>query len=453
MKPPHLGRPEVDARSSSSLGIEFNLFSPGGWVSKGIWTITDEGLFASSNFVLNVLLARWLTPQDFGAFTVAFMVFLLLSAFHTALFTEPMLVFGPRKFRDRLSEYLGLLLYGHVGFAALASLVLLMAGVGVALWGSRPLASALLSLACAGPFILFLWLMRSASYVRLEPQYAALGGALYMVLMLVGVYALYRQQWLSTVSALGTMAVASLAAGLWLVLRLQVRRPPVSRNQLVRDTFGAHWGYGRWAVASTVITLVPGDIYYSLLLPVWGGLAATAAFRALTNLILPIQHATSALSVLLVPTLAHTRGDPRFTRLVRWALGVFTFGTVSYWVLLSLFHRSLVTWLYGGRYLEHGGLLLLLGAWPVVGGVISVLGGTLRALERPDRIFWASGLSTVIALTAGLGLVAGWGIVGAAVGLLLGSMVRAVAMGVFYRRLRGSRTLGDQRGAHPNPVV
>jgi hypothetical protein len=78
---------------------------------------------------LNVLLARWLVPQDYGAFTVAFAVFLLIGTFHTALLTEPMLVFGPSRYEGRFSEYLGALLYGHLSFTALSSL-LPMSGFG-----------------------------------------------------------------------------------------------------------------------------------------------------------------------------------------------------------------------------------------------------------------------------------------------------------------------------------
>ena len=83
------------------------------WVGKGSLAILDQGLFAGSNFLLNVLLARWLDPADYGAFALAYSVFLLLGVFHTAILTEPMLVFGPGKYRERFHEYLGILLRGH----------------------------------------------------------------------------------------------------------------------------------------------------------------------------------------------------------------------------------------------------------------------------------------------------------------------------------------------------
>src|SRR5829696_6632675 len=145
------------------------------WLTKGFWAVTDQGLFAGSNFALNIMLARWLTPQEYGAFSTAFAVFLLVGGIHTATLTEPMLVFGPGKYKDHHSEYLGALIYGHLGFAALGSIALLLAALGFALWGATSLSTVLVALALAELFILLLWLLRRACYVRLEPHLAVSG--------------------------------------------------------------------------------------------------------------------------------------------------------------------------------------------------------------------------------------------------------------------------------------
>ena len=55
----------------------------------------DQGLISGSNFVIGVLLARWLLPAQYGAYALAFSVFLLVSFLHQALLTEPQRVFGP----------------------------------------------------------------------------------------------------------------------------------------------------------------------------------------------------------------------------------------------------------------------------------------------------------------------------------------------------------------------
>lgn len=399
--------------------------------------MADQGLFATSNFVLNVLLTRWLSPNDYGAFSVAFAIFLLIGSVHSAMLTEPLLVFGPGKYKGRLPEYLGALVHGHLGFAVLSSALLLLGSLGLALWGASSLALIMLALALTGPFIFLLWLMRRACYARLEIHLAALGGAWYMMLMLAGAYVLYWREWLSAASALGVMGVSSLVVSVWLAIRLRVRRPPLRGDELAREAFEDHWKYGRWAVGNQTLNWVPMNIYF-LVLPIWGGLEAGASFRALMNLIMPMLQAVWALSVLLLPILVRARdeGRSKLDSHIRLALIPFLIGPAAYWLLLGLFHQPLVSWLYAGQYTEGAALLWILGLSPIVASLKQVMGQSLRALERPDWLFLAYALSAVVALTAGTGLAYLWGIAGAGIGLVVCQAVTAALAYRSYRRLQ-----------------
>jgi O-antigen/teichoic acid export membrane protein len=388
----------------------------------------DQGLFAASNFTLTVLLARWLTIEDYGAFTVAYAVFWFFGSFHTALLSEPMTVYGPGKFRDRLSVYMGILLYGSFGYGILSSLILLMLSLYFKLSGdSKVLSSALLGLALAAPFILFQWLMRRACYVYLKPQFAALAGAMYMAMTLVGIYVLNLVDGLSPTAAFGLMGFTSLATGSWLAMRLRVGRPSLKAEKLSREAISTHWEYGRWSAPTTALGTVSESSYY-LLLPIWGGLAASAVFRALMNLVLPVLHAITALSMFLLPNLVQARGSNEFKRLMRLGLLLFLLGSGLYWIMLGVFHYPLVSWLYGGRYIEYANLLWLVGLIPLARAVLSVFGEAIRALERPDRVFLAQVLCAAVVLTAGLGLMVVWEAVGAILAYLAAQATMAAAL-------------------------
>jgi O-antigen/teichoic acid export membrane protein len=390
---------------------------------------------------MNILLARWLTLQEYGAFGTAFAVFLLLGTLHTATLTEPMLVFSPGRYKERLPEYLGALVCGHLGLTALGSLTLLLASLGLRLWGATSLSAVLLALALAGPFMLLLWLMRRACYARLEPHLAALGGVWYMTLMLTGAYVLYRFEWLSAASGLGVMGISSLMVSLWLMARLRVKRPRLRDNELVRDSLEEHWKWGRWSVATVALGWFPGNVFY-LLLPLWGGLEATASFKALMNLLMPMLQANAALSVLLLPILVRAREHSRLGAYTRFALIPFVLVPTLYWTLLGLFHKPLVSLLYGGLYTEHANLLWLVGLVPIATAVKMVTTQSFRALERPDWLFWAYVFSAVVAVTIGAGVTYLWGIVGAGVGLLISqgtaAAVVAALLLLFYQRSNGS---------------
>jgi O-antigen/teichoic acid export membrane protein len=378
-----------------------------------------------------VLLARWLTPHDYGAFTVAYAVFWIFGMIHTALLTEPMLVLGSGKYKDRLSEYLEILLYGHWRLGVVASISLFLLSLGMALLGSDALSSAMLGLSGAAPLILFQWLTRRASYVSFKPYLAAVAGAIYMALMLSGLYALYQRGWLSVATAFCLMGVASLGAGAWLNARLGVGWSR-SDTGLLRDVSKNHWNYGRWALPSNALRFTSENMYY-FLLPVWGGLQASAAFKALMNPITPVLQAYVALSMFLLPVLVQVRGRPEFRRFIYLALALFTLGSVFYWGLLGYFHRSLAIWLYGGQYQEYINLLWLVGLVPILTGVAYTLATGLRALELPNRVFWAHLVSTVVTLTAGLWCLITWEVRGAIIGYLAAQVVTVAALAWLWK--------------------
>src|SRR5260370_17857789 len=56
---------------------------------KGGLAVLDQGLISGSNFLVGILLARWLAPEEYGAYALPFAIFLLLS------FVSQSLCFGP----------------------------------------------------------------------------------------------------------------------------------------------------------------------------------------------------------------------------------------------------------------------------------------------------------------------------------------------------------------------
>jgi hypothetical protein len=177
------------------------------WLHKGGFAVLDQALCAGTNFLANVLLARWLESAQYGSFAVVYALFLLLSTIHTAVITEPMLVFGAGKYATCFPQYLGLLIYGHWWVTGIISLIL--AAMATVLWqvGPADLAQATVGLTVASPLILLTWLLRRAFYVPGVPQWSATGGGLYLGLILASMYWFYQEQWLSTTSALLIMGV------------------------------------------------------------------------------------------------------------------------------------------------------------------------------------------------------------------------------------------------------
>lgn len=409
------------------------------WGAKGSLALTDQALFAGAQFALNILLARWLDPAGYGAFAVAYSVYLLASAVHSALLVEPMMVFGSGRYLKKRRSYLGIVLRGHWLLTASMGLILFGVGLLVGRLNSRPVGHALCALGFALPLTLLADLTRRAFYVEMRPGRAAAGGVVYFCALLVFAWWLHAEQMLTPAVAILAMgAAALLTAGLQLIW-LHTRWSHTSGKLSARQIASEHWRYGRWVLAAAFPSWILLNIYY-LVLPGWFGLKAAGALKAIMNLAMPAIHGLIAFSILTIPLLVRhrDRGGPwLMEQTVKRVTGVFVGGGAFYLALLWLFRLQIISVLYGGKYLEYSGLpVLLVGLLPLVTACSVALGVALRALERPDRLFWANVAASAFALSLGLWLAATWGVLGAVAGYLASYAAFAAALWFFYQRLR-----------------
>lgn len=424
----------MDNRLKNKSGI-FRILK---WTGKGGLAVLDQGLFAGANFVVNILLARWLPPSEYGAFAVAFSVFLLLAAFHSAFIIEPMLVFGAGKYFESFREYLKFLLYGHRRFTGMISLAL---GFGAFIFfniGKGNLAHAFLGLALVSPFILKIWLLRRAFYIHLGPCFSAIGGMLYVFMMALGIYGLHRQNYLSTFSALIIMGISSIFVGMWLsnilFSKLPISNTKLELNKIVLE----HWKYSKWVASTECIGWVRNNFYY-ILLPVWISLEGVAALRAVMNFIQPMLSFNSAISTFILPKFVRTftqYGHAKLIKMVYAAILFFVLSAAVYWVFIYFMRHQLFALLYREKYIEYAYFLGVAGAIPVISGFGLVLKNFLRTAHRTDYIFWSYVAAGLFTLSGGVLLSAYWGILGAILSLLFTYCLVAGSFFFFYVRFQ-----------------
>lgn len=401
---------------------------------KGLWAIIDQSAFALSNFLLGIFLARWLSQEQYGSYATAMTALWFLGLVHTALISEPMLVFGPSRYHKQLQVYFGHLVFTHILFSLVGGIILLsIVGVSYWIWGLTEVTSVLLVIAFAGCFILYSWLMRRACYVELQSRISAISGMVYVILMLTGIYLLNLNHLLTPTSAILLTGAASLVVGIWLSFSMKVvytlRNPALPFHEIVLE----HWKYGRWLVIARVLSWFPENLWYWIL-PFWSNLGSSGAFRAIMNLNLPLHHAIAVFSLLLTPMLVKARGSAKFTNIIILSTVLLTFVSLGYWFMLFYFRDSIVTWLYNNRYQDYTDITLTLGLWPAIVSIGTVMNGALRALERPKSIFHSYTWSFILSITLGVFLTAYFGALGSALGLVISSAVGFAISGYELRK-------------------
>ena len=391
------------------------------WVGKGSLAVLDQGLISGSNFLIGILLARWLVPEQYGAYALAFSIFLFASGFHNALLLEPMSVFGPASYGKCLPAYLGKLLELHFVLAFFLT-GLVVAGIPVLHYftADRALTSALWGVCIATPLILFFWLCRRAAYIKLAPGLAARGASAYCFVLICLLLLIKSVGWLSGFTAFLIQSLAATAAAILLLASLRSQldsQSGPSGSAVVRQ----HWRYGRWAVATQFVYWLSGNAYY-VLVATFLSMKDVAALRALQNFNLPFGQFLSAVSLLLLPWASARfaeEGWVGFQHRIRQITLLFVGAASAYYAVLWLFGGRIMAILYAGRYTDFAYLLPLVAA-PVL--VLAASQGSMiavQAMQFPAEIFFAYTLAGAVTIVAGIPLTRYWGLPGAAVGILI----------------------------------
>jgi O-antigen/teichoic acid export membrane protein len=436
----------VSPANSTTGGREF--FDPGKSVRKllpramkGGLAVVDQALVTGSNFALAILLARWLTPLQYGAYAVGFSVFVLVGMLYQALLLEGMSVFGASVSRSCLRKYLKSMLSLHLAVASVIFVVLgASAGVAFKIAPSSGLPGALAGIAVATPLILLFWLAKRAFYLQLTPGPSTAGAFLYCVTIVGGLFLIDRRGLISPFSAFTLMGLGAFGTSIFLFTHLKFRLPADTSPPSQSDTWRRHWKYGRWAVLAEFSKWVPAYIFYPLLSS-FRGIAQAGELRALMNFNAAIFQTYAALSSLLLPYAARVFAREGRTGTValtkRIALG-FASGGLLYWGVLLTFKRPIFHLLYSGRYTDLAGLLPVVALSSIFWSANLGPTDALRAMESSGSVLAAVCISSTIAVAVGIPLTWALGLSGAIWSMTLSEGLALLMTVILLRRKLGT---------------
>jgi O-antigen/teichoic acid export membrane protein len=420
--------------SIDRAGIRRNLVP---WAMKGGLAILDQGIFTGSNFVISILLARWLSPEQYGSYAVAFAIFLFILTFHQALMLEPMSVFGGSVFRNCLRGYLKALLSLHLGISLMIVIVLsVSAGIAFKLGPAGSLPSALVGVAFAAPSILLFWLLKRTFYLKLSPAPSAAAALLYCVLTMGGLAVVYKHGLLSVFTALLLMGIGSLGASGFLLVYLRLRLSSSQDAPGVLDIGLRHWRYGRWALGANAMMWVPINLFYPLLSR-FSGMAQAGELKALMNFASPMLQTCAALSSLMLPYSARVleqRGGAGVNVILKRMTLLCVACAIPYWVVILALKGPAFRLLYSGRYTEVVYLLPIVALVSIFGSAFFGPSIVLRSLESPGSVFAAVSVSSCIAVAVGVPLTRALGVRGAVWSMVLSEGLAFVMAIVLLRR-------------------
>lgn len=406
------------------------------WTLKFGYGILDQGFYSGANFLLSILLARWLSVEMYGAFSAVYSIFLLIATLQVALIAEPMSILGADKYKNAVAGYLNYLLrIQWIGSGALAFVLVVVALLFIR---DRLLQENLISMALVMPIIFFYWYLRRALYLKAQSKLAMVSSFAYLFSLALQIICLRLIDRLSIMTAYSSMATSSLFASFFIMRKLDIKflgfsslsanlKPDVVHTEL--------WSFGKWLMFAYVANWLT-VISYPLLISIYINTETAGAFRSVQNLFLPFQQFLAAITLLILPWLAKQRVDKDAVHLFavtrRVALAA-SLAALIYCVGITVFRDVIIKFMYVNEiYSNYSGLAPYLALVALIGALHIVLGLALRVVRQTNIILWSKGGGALFFLLFAAPVVSQFQVEGILFLLIATALIEAFILILFY---------------------
>jgi O-antigen/teichoic acid export membrane protein len=386
------------------------------------WALGDQAVVSGTNFLTNVMLARFMGLTEFGVFALAWMSVLFVNSIQTALIVAPMMSVGPKQEEKDRPCYFGAVLFQEF---VLVFFCFILVFAALKVFGGFFPRAELRQLALPLAVSAFAYQMqdfgRRYFFATRQGRRALADDALSYLPQLPLLFLLHRAGSLTSATALWVMAGTSI---LGLVPVWFWMEPVKFKWDAIKAVFRRHWKFSRWLGAAALLQWTSSNLFV-IAAPVYYGAAAAGVLKASQNLmgathvwfqgldnVIPVETARRLRQGGVPMMLAYTRSV-----LLKWG-GL----TLLFAIVMASAPGLWLRLVYGPGMAHYGYILRLYALLYVIIFVGGPLRAGLQALEFTVPIFWSYLAMTAFALSFAAPAAKWLGLSGSMLGLL-GSQV------------------------------
>ncbi len=403
--------------------------------NKKLLIFVDQTLVSGSNFILGILLARYLGVEGYGRFALIWLIVLFFSSLQIACIISPMLTLGSKKSLLVLDKYLTSMISMQFLFTLLSA-VCLYAFFEIAVYFDEQWNIGDLKLYVIATTILFLFQDFVRRYFIIKLQYFKLifvDSIAYLGQLVGTIYFIYTDN----LELKSVLLVISLSFGLSFLLGYpQIKKisTTVVHKKLL---FLRNWQFSKWLILTSVTEWGSGNMYIiigSFFLGSW----VAGLIRIMQNVMGIFHVIFIALDTFLsmkISIIYKKKGySITYSIMQKYALyGLFAF--FMFVVFGFLFDKKIINYLYGAEYQNYAYLLswfILIYLFIFLSLLLKIF---LRAIEQTKLIFQATFLVTIFNLIIILPLIKIFGLDGVVVGILISNIVYVIYINNKLKRL------------------
>lgn len=311
-------------------------------VRGGVATVIAQGVKLALNAISIVVLARLLTPEDYGLFGMVVAVTGFLEIFRSLGLLEA-IVKEPDLDDTQLTALWIITAAAGIGLAALT-----LALAPVLAWFYNDPRLLPIAIALAPTFVVAGISIQHNALLRREMRFkAVLGVEVLFIGASVGVSILFASlgfgYWSLVAGTIAAETVSTVA--LWVAHKWRPRRPANFA------TAGSMLRFGLHVQAATILAVVPIKLDNILVGRFWGGAALGLYSRAFNLVFLPLDQLVVSTNLLAVPTLSRLRGDPtRFRAYYLKALSLVTHFSMPASMFLIVMSEEIIALILGDKW-------------------------------------------------------------------------------------------------------
>lgn len=398
--------------------------------------LMDQALVSGINFLTGLMQARYLGIQEFGKFSIAWIIMLFLVNLQTAAILSPMLSIGPKQAEEKRAEYFGSVFMQQVGFACITSFLVFW-GIH---WSDIPfpqwkISNLALPLACVSFCSQLQEFMRRYFFTNSRPVDAFINDIISYLGQIILVFLLFKYRQADTSQILYIMSSTSLLAVLVAIFRLG---PMTFQLRCFMDSINRHLESSRWLVASSFVQWISSNFMIMAASTLWGPLAV-GTIKACQN-ILGITHILFNGLSNLVPVrgsrILHEKGlvsmEKYLLKTLLWGGGLTLLMTLP----AILIPGTILKWVYGKDFGGEQWILVLFAFIYLALFFNQLLTYGLRIFENTKPIFLGYLIAAITSLIIGIPLLLVLKLPGVIIGFIPLTLINMLTLWVSYTKIR-----------------
>ncbi len=393
--------------------------------------VTDQGLVSGVNFIVAILLTRFLGLEVYGLYVLAWMVVLFISSMQQAFIIMPLYTLYPKQ--DLKEQYLS----GLMGIQLIFSVTSVLAVCILVSFAMK------INPEWSNPGLVFLTglvtglhsfndYLRRLFFVLHKP-----GTVLIMDLIGYGVLPVI----ILVLVALDQLSIHTVLISICCLLMLSISFSLIFRYDagfgLKKNSLplGLHWRFSKFLIGTSLLQWFSGNLFIVVAGSTLGPVSV-GAIRIAQNII-GVLHVLFIAMENLIPVRASelykTNGRKSMLKYIGIVSKQAAVPTSILLGIIAIFRNEIIRLFYGEVYLEFHYLLLLFAGLYILVFIGTILRFIIRTIEKNRLIFTSYIASGILSMALAKPLVSSFGLLGVMIGLFL---VQILSLTIYFFSLK-----------------